>query len=560
MFGLGVKGSGRLVEDQQQRLLAHESPRQREFLPLAEADLDAFRPGGPQLRVEAGREPGDDVAGAGMLDRGPNRGQIVEARQIADVDGVPRPELESKEILKRAGDARAPAIGRHARQIDAVDQDAPAGGPIQPAQQLHQRRLAGAIFTCYRDHRSGREVNGHVGQREAIRAGIRERDAIEPNAVGQGVRHRQVGIGGERRRIVLEPRQPSRSVHPDAAQEPDLAHCAGHVGGQPRSRCEHEDDAAHRRCQHFRDEHDRGHIGGTEDQPGGCVPQRARDSRGSDRPVPPFPRSTPFRRETRADTGHPHFLARCRGRREVEEVSRQAVRGRAALFGGAFDGRTPRRDQDRWQREQRQRDQRGMDRGQHCDGHGEPENPPARGEQRPVHVVEHEHLVAQHAEAIEVFGPFLVLERRSRCLKPRHVRFERDGDAIAEAPLRAIADHPQKPGRGGRYAEPDRRRQHQPAPAAVHAVRQQLQPDGEQRVGERGEQRQAERDGHEPRLGLVAAFHRPPHRRQGRREIVSRGHRRLNPPRCRRIATPGARTWCDSVRPSPSARHGSRAR
>src|SRR5207302_6428968 len=36
VFSLRVQRSGRLVEDQQQRLIAHEATRQRELLPLAE--------------------------------------------------------------------------------------------------------------------------------------------------------------------------------------------------------------------------------------------------------------------------------------------------------------------------------------------------------------------------------------------------------------------------------------------------------------------------------------------------------------------------------------------
>ena len=43
VLGLGVERRGRLVEDEQQRLVAHEAARQRELLPLAERHLDAVR-------------------------------------------------------------------------------------------------------------------------------------------------------------------------------------------------------------------------------------------------------------------------------------------------------------------------------------------------------------------------------------------------------------------------------------------------------------------------------------------------------------------------------------
>src|SRR2546427_6701577 len=53
------------------------------------------------------------------------------------------------------------------------------------------------------------------------------------------------------------------------------------------------------------------------------------------------------------------------------------------------------------------------DRHQQRDRHAEAEDPPAGGEQRHVHVVEHEDLVAQHREAIEV-------DRKSTRLNSSH--------------------------------------------------------------------------------------------------------------------------------------------
>ena len=290
------------------------------------------------------------------------------------------------------------------------------------------------------------------------------------------------------------------------------------------------------------------------------MPDCAHGSRRRDRSVPLLPGAAPLGGEPRADPGHAHFLAGRRGCRQIEQVFCQAARRGAALFGGALNRRPPGRHQNGRKREYRQPDQRRMDRCQDADGHREAQHPAAGREQRPIHVVEHEHLVAQHAQAIEVVGAFLVLECGGRCLKVRDVRLEGDGDAVAEAALRAIADHTEKPRRGGRDAEPERRRQHQPAPAAVHAVGEQLQPDRQQRVGERGEQRQPERNAHQPWLGVVSALDSPPHRGQRRRQTVSRGHRRMRLRRSRRTAKPGDRTCCDTVRPGPSVRRGCRAR
>ncbi len=96
----------------------------------------------------------------------------------------------------------------------------------------------------------------------------------------------------------------------------------------------------------------------------------------------------------------------------------------------------------------------------------EPQHPARRREQRHVHVIEHEHLVAQHREAIEIVGALVVRDGRDRGLEPGDVRFERDGDLVAEAPLHAGADRPEEPGRRHRHAQAERRRAHQPRPAA----------------------------------------------------------------------------------------------
>ena len=123
VFGLRVQRGGRLVEDQQQRLVAHEAARQRELLPLAERQLDSARPRRTELRVEARRQTGDDVAGAGAIDRRDHRGLVVQPGDVAQTDRVPRAEFEAEEILERARQARPPLAGRHARQRRVVHED-----------------------------------------------------------------------------------------------------------------------------------------------------------------------------------------------------------------------------------------------------------------------------------------------------------------------------------------------------------------------------------------------------------------------------------------------------
>src|ERR1700726_1039122 len=111
----------------------------------------------------------------------------------------------------------------------------------------------------------------------------------------------------------------------------------------------------------------------------------------------PYQRSQAARRRAtrRAATRRPPpLLARRRGGGEVEEMPRQAVGGRPPLLRGALDAGPPGRGQHRRQGEHGQQRQRRVDRRQQRQGHAEAQDPAAGGEQRHVHVVEDEDLVA----------------------------------------------------------------------------------------------------------------------------------------------------------------------
>ena len=137
-------------------------------------------------------------------------------------------------------------------------------------------------------------------------------------------------------------------------------------------------------------------------------------------------------------------------------------------------------------------------------------------------MIEHEHLIAQHRQPVEVLRALVVRDGRDRRLEPGDVRFERDRDLVAEAPLHARADRAQEPRRRGRHAEADGRRAHEAGPVLEHALAEQHEPEREQRVGQRREQRQHERGEHQPRLVAVAELAQPPHRRQRGRQRLDR--------------------------------------
>ena len=82
----------------------------------------------------------------------------------------------------------------------------------------------------------------------------------------------------------------------------------------------------------------------------------------------------------------------------------------------------------------------GMNRHQQRQRHAEPQDPSAGREQRHVHVIEHEHLIAQHGEPVQIFRTLVMSDGGDRSLQPGHVRFQRHGHAVAKAALRAVAD------------------------------------------------------------------------------------------------------------------------
>ena len=76
----------------------------------------------------------DQAGGAGAVDGAQHDGPVVEARDVADADGVLGLELEAEEVLERPGEACPPGLGRHRGQVDAVDGDAPPGRVVHGSQ------------------------------------------------------------------------------------------------------------------------------------------------------------------------------------------------------------------------------------------------------------------------------------------------------------------------------------------------------------------------------------------------------------------------------------------
>ena len=118
-----------------------------------------------------------------------------------------------------------------------------------------------------------------------------------------------------------------------------------------------------------------------------------------------------------------------------------------------------------------------------------------------IRVIEHEHLVAQHREPVEIVGTLMVRDRRDRRLESRDVRLERNGHFVAEAALHSRADDAQEPRGRRRDAKRDRRRDDEPAFALQDAFAKQLEPERKQCVWQHRELRESERC--DDQLGFV---------------------------------------------------------
>ncbi len=243
-------------------------------------------------------------AAPGAIDRRAYGAVVRHPRQIAGTDALTRAELEAEEILERAAQACAPLRRRDvARAATPSTAIVPDDRLVHPRQQLHERRLPRAVLADDRHDRSRRQRERHVVEHETRRARVRERDVIEADAPREPLRRGRVArhrVGG---RVVFEPRETPRAVHPEAAQEPDFADRRADVRRQPRRRGEHEQHASGRRSKDRRHEHDRADIRGAEDRPRERVPAGRPPPRRGDR------------RRTRASTprgGRARAARRCR--------------------------------------------------------------------------------------------------------------------------------------------------------------------------------------------------------------------------------------------------------
>ena len=134
----------------------------------------------------AAREPGDEVVGADRpgrrLDLGVARVGPAEGDVVAD-----RPR-EQERLLRHVAEL-VPVLGEvEVGQRHAVDQHPPGGGVVEPGDQLHDGRLAGAGLADEGHDLARADLEVDAPQGFVAGAGVREVDVLEPDPPGEAAR------------------------------------------------------------------------------------------------------------------------------------------------------------------------------------------------------------------------------------------------------------------------------------------------------------------------------------------------------------------------------------
>ena len=139
----GIERRGRLVEDEDRRVLENEAG-DGDALALAARELDAAL---ADQRVVAGAatlidQVRDEIAGLGAA--GGFGDLVVGGLGPAIADVVANGAMEERGVLRDDADLRAQAFLRDLGDVLAVDEDATPLEVVEAQQQIDQRRLAGA--------------------------------------------------------------------------------------------------------------------------------------------------------------------------------------------------------------------------------------------------------------------------------------------------------------------------------------------------------------------------------------------------------------------------------
>src|SRR5207237_7978276 len=97
----------------------------------------------------------------GILDRW----ALLDERQVPEADVLRGGGLVGDEVLEHGADLLAQLLGIELPDVDPVQKDVASRGVVEAAQQLDQRRLAGAVASDYGDGLARRDREAHVVER-----------------------------------------------------------------------------------------------------------------------------------------------------------------------------------------------------------------------------------------------------------------------------------------------------------------------------------------------------------------------------------------------------------
>ena len=295
---------GRLVEDEQARI-GEERARDGDELPLADAEVGRLvvehRVVAVGQRVHEAvdvrrRRRGDDLLLRGV------RAAVGDV--LADRAG------EQPRVLQHHAGARAQVVAGHAHRVDAVEGDPPALDVVEPHDEVHERRLAGAGRSDDRDGAARASPSRLRPVDERLVGAVAERDILEREVA------RRLGrrLGVDRRRAPPRPRRAARTraralATPDCSRfaiEPSwlsgcvnwreywMNACTSPIDMQPRRHLQSADDGD-RDVDEVPDEHHRGHDRCPRGTGRRSSPGRPLRSRPGSRPRPPSGGRTPSR-------------------------------------------------------------------------------------------------------------------------------------------------------------------------------------------------------------------------------------------------------------------------
>ena len=258
-----------LVEHQQQRALPHHRPAEGQLLPLPAGELGAVGPALAELRGQPVVETVEHVGGVGSAKCDGDGGGVVVGGQVAEADDVLRVQLEPDEVLETGGDPGPPLAYVDPAEVDVVNGDDAVGRVIEPAEQLDQRRLAGAVLPDDGDGRARRQHQVDPTQHRPVGARVGEVDIGQPDAGHDPVRQLLVGgrrlLAGDQVTHPAQPGQPLRDPLELAQHLQAAAHLLVDLSGQGDDQHHVADGRvpADRLVQH---DEDGGDIGEREDQ------------------------------------------------------------------------------------------------------------------------------------------------------------------------------------------------------------------------------------------------------------------------------------------------------